>query len=198
MLMSMDRDKFLTILNKYIENKNLIKHMRAVEAAMGGLYDYFQKSRPQEVTGSREEWTTAGLLHDLDYQDGIPLEKHGLVTPEILQKEGVDVPPSVLRAIAAHNWKRTKVMPKTLMEWSLFNSDELTGLIVAATLVLPSRKLADLKVKSVLNRFKERGFARGVDREDIKMCEEKLGIPLEEFVAIVLGAMRGISEELGL
>ncbi len=192
------RENFLKILDKYFENKNLVKHMLATEAAMGGLYDYFKSKRPEEVKEPRQEWTTAGLLHDLDYQDNVPIAKHGLVTPDILAREGVTVPETVLRAIAAHNWKNTRVMPQTLMEWSLFGCDELTGLIVATTLVLPSRKLVDVKTKNVLNRFREKSFARGVNRDDVRLGAEKLGLPVEELVEIVLKAMQSISQDLGL
>jgi predicted hydrolase (HD superfamily) len=100
--------------------------------------------------------------------------------------------------MAAHNWKNTGVEPKTKMDWALFCGDSLTGLIVAATLVLPSKKLADLTVQNVLNRFKEKSFARGTRREDIALCQEKLGLTLEEFIEISLRAMQRISKELGL
>ncbi len=196
--MKAKREKLLAILNKYFENKNLVKHMLAVEAAMGGLYDFFKANHSDEIKETRQEWAAAGLLHDLDYQDNVPLEKHGLATPDILASEGVEVPETVLRAIAAHNWKNTKVMPKTLMEWSLFGCDELTGLIVAAALVLPSRRLADLRVENILRRFREKSFARGVNRDDVRLGAEKLGISVDELMAVVLKAMQGISHELGL
>ena len=196
--MNINRAELLAILNKRFDNKNLVKHMLAVEAAMGGLYDFFKETRPKDVKQTREEWTVAGLLHDLDYQDDVPLEKHGLITPEILKKEKIVASSLVLRAIAAHNWKRTKIMPRTLMEWSLFGCDELTGLIVAATLVLPCRRLADLKTENVLRRFKEKSFARGVDRDDIRLGAEKMRISVDKLVAIVLSSMRGIGHELGL
>jgi predicted hydrolase (HD superfamily) len=84
------------------------------------------------------------------------------------------------------------------MDWSIFCADSLTGLIVACALVLPSRKLADVSVGMVLKKFKSSSFAAGTRREDIALCQEKLGIPLEEFIAISLKAMQEISEELGL
>ncbi len=192
------REQLLNLLNRQFQNKNLVKHMLAVEAAMLALYDFFKQQQPDKVNESRQEWGWAGLLHDLDYQDGIPLERHGLETAKILAAANLNVPTTVLQAIAAHNWKHTQRMPKSLMEWSLFASDELTGLIVAATLVLPSRKLADLKVANVLNRFKEKSFARGVNRDDIRLGASRLGLALEELVALVLSAMQSISRELGL
>lgn len=186
-----DRAKFLEILERRIENKNIIKHMLATEACMKALAKRLKADNP-------EEWALAGLIHDLDYQEGVPPEKHGLMVKEILSAEGMTVSPAVLTAVAAHNWHHTEVEPQSLMDWALFCCDSLTGLIVATALVIPSRKLADVSVQNVLNRFKEKSFARGTRREDIALCEEKLGIPLEEFVKICLEAMKGISEELGL
>jgi predicted hydrolase (HD superfamily) len=100
-------------------------------------------------------------------------------------------------AILTHN-EAHGILPITKMAKALFCLDPLTGLIVAATLVLPSKKLKDLKVENVLNRFKEKSFARGANREIIKKCEEYLGLPLEKFVEIVLKAMQEISDQLGL
>jgi predicted hydrolase (HD superfamily) len=187
----MDREKLLKILEKQIENKNIIKHMLATEACMRVLAEKLGAE-------NKEEWAMAGLMHDGDYRDDVPVEQQGVKIAEIMRDEGIEVPESVAHAMAAHNWRNTGVEPKSLMDWALFTCDSLTGLIVAATLVLPSRKLADLKVENVLHRFKEKSFARGTRREDIALCEEKLGIPLEEFVKICLKAMRGISRELGL
>jgi len=145
-----------------------------------------------------EKWGIAGLIHDLDYQKEVPPEKHGLLTEKILEEEGVELPKDVLHAVAAHNWRHNGVEPRSPMDWALFCGDSLTGLVVACALVLPSRKLADLTVESVLKKFPQKRFAAGTRREDIKMCEEKLNIPLEKFVEICLEAMQGISEELGL
>jgi len=99
--------------------------------------------------------------------------------------------------MAAHNQEKTGVLAESQMDWALVAGETLTGLIVATTLVLPSKKLADVTPEMVLRRFKEKSFARGARREDIVQCE-KLGLSLEEFVAIALGAMQGIAEELGL
>ena len=184
------REKIISLLQKEIENKNIIKHMLATEACM--------KALAEKLGGDPQEWGLAGLVHDLDYQPTIPPEKHGLLTKEILAKAGISLPETILQAVAAHNWHMNKVKPKSLMDWTLFIIDSLTGLIVATTLVMPSKKLADVQVKNVLNRFKEKSFARGTRREDILLCQEKLGLSLEELVEICLEAMKGISEELGL
>ncbi len=194
----MDRNKLLSILESEVENKNIIKHMLATEACMGALYDYLKEKQADKVTESREEWLMAGLMHDGDYKDSVPVEKQGIEVVETLKKEGVEVSQAVAQTMAAHNWDNTGVEPQTLMDWSLYCADSLTGLIVAATLVLPNKKLAEVTVERVLNRFGEKAFARGTRREEIKMCKEKLNIPLEEFVKICLHSMQAISKELGL
>jgi len=197
----MDRPKLLEILNSQVANKNIVKHMFATEACMGalarGLKIKNEKLKIKEEI-REEEWTLAGLMHDGDYRDDVPVEKQGVEIVEILKDKGIDMPENVAHAMAAHNWHNTGVEPKSLLDWSLFCCDSLTGLIVATTLVLPSRKLADVTVERVMNRFKEKSFAKGTRREEIALCKEKLGIKLEEFIGICLKAMQGISKELGL
>ena len=138
----------------------------------------------------------AGLLHDIDYEKTKGNAKeHSLIGAQMLESLGVDK--DICQAVKVHN-EAHGILPETLMEKSLFVIDPLTGLIVAAALVLPSKKLADLSPENVLNRFKEKAFARGANREIIKKCEELLGLKLEEFVKIGLEAMQKISQELGL
>ena len=189
------RTKALNLLKQYIKTKNTIKHMIALEAVMKALA---QKLEP----GKEEEWAMAGLLHDLDYEtvDQKTFKNHGLKTVEILKKEKVGLPNSVYQAITSHNYKSlgAKYSPKTLMDWAIFIADSLTGLIVATALVHPDKKLSNVKVKSVLKKFKDKAFARGTRREDIKLCQEKLGIPLRELIEISLKAMQEVSEDLGL
>lgn len=184
------REKALAFLNEKVENKNIIKHMLATEAVMMAL--------AKKLGGVEEEWAMSGLLHDGDYCPGVGPEKQGVRITEWLREKGEEIPDIVAQAMAAHNWLNTKVEPKTPMDWAIFCADSLTGLVVASTLVLPSKKLADLTVESVLKRFKEKSFAKGTRREDIVLCQEKLNIPLPEFVEICLKAMQGISGELGL
>jgi len=171
--------------------------MLAMEAFMRALAKEL-KIKNLKLRINEDEWGIAGLVHDLDYTDNISAKKHGLLVKDILEKEGVALPEPILHAVAAHNWHNNGVEPKTLMDWALFCGDSLTGLIVACTLVLPNKKLADLTVKSILKKFPQKRFAAGTRRKDIKMCEEKLNIPLEEFVDICLKAMQEISGELGL
>lgn len=192
------RQQALKFLDEKIENKNIIKHMLATEALMDGVYDALAGRGKKDFGGAKEEWMMTGLLHDGDYSESVPMEKQGIQVTEWLRAADHEVPENVAQAMAAHNWHNTGVEPKTSMDWSLFCGDSLTGLIVAATLVLPSRKLTDVDAEMVLRRFKEKSFARGTRREDITLCEEKLGIPLKEFVEICLKAMQKISADLGL
>lgn len=187
----MDRNQALEIIQEKVENKNIIKHMLATEAVMGALAE---KLEPGRV----EEWKLAGLLHDGDYREDIPIEMQGVQIGKWVEERGFDLPEEVKHAMAAHNVSHTGVKPQSKMDWSLFAGDSLTGLIVAGALVLPSKKLSDLTVESVLKRFKEPSFAKGTRREDIKCCEEHLGLPLTEFIRIALKAMQGVSSELGL
>lgn len=194
------RGQALSLIGEHVANKNIIKHMIALEAFMGGVYDELKTHdrTDKELGGNKEEWLMAGLLHDGDYNESVPREKQGIQITQWAKEKGYAVPENVAYAMAAHNWGGTGVEPKNLMDWTIFMGDSLTGLIVAATLVLPSKKLADVTPQTVLNRFKEKAFAKGTRREDIALCESKLGIPLKEFIEIGLEAMKGINEELGL
>ncbi len=192
------REEALKFLDEKVENKNIIKHMLATEALMGGVYEALASRGKSDLSGTKKEWMMAGLFHDGDYSEQVPMEKQGIQVTVWLREKGYEVPENVAQAMAAHNWHNTGVEPKTLMDWALFCGDSLTGLIVAATLVLPSKKLADVDTDMVLRRFKEKAFARGTRREEIALCEEKLGFSLKDFVEICLKAMQGISETLGL
>jgi len=189
------REKAIELIRKHIKTENTVKHMMATEAIMRTLGKKFDP-------GKEDEWAMAGLLHDIDYEliDQETYEGHALKSVEILKKEDLDLPESVYQTILAHNHDKLgeKYSPKNKMDWSLFICDSLTGLIVATTLVRPSKKLADVKVKSIKKKFKQPKFAAGTRREEIALCEEKLGIPLDEFIDLSLKAMQEISDELGL
>lgn len=189
----MSRDQAYLILTKHLHNKNLLKHSLAAEAAMKALC---RKLNPDADKPTVEQWGITGLLHDVDYelaQKEGDLTKHGLLIFEI--EKGF--PEDIQYAIQAHN-PMTGIEPKSQLDWAIRSSDQLTGLIVAATLVLPDKKLNSLSAESVLKRMREPAFAKGVDRTQIKYCEEKLNIPLPEFVQIVLPSMQHIHEDLGL
>ncbi len=185
------RKKALKFLNEQIKNKNIIKHMLATEAIMRALAKRLESENV-------EAWGIAGLLHDGDYCNDVPSNKQGVKVTETLRKKGFEIPDEVAHAMAAHNWEKTQVKPESKMDWSLFICDTLTGLIVATALVRPDKRLTSVKLKSVKKKFKDRHFAAGTRREDIKLCEEKLGIPLDEFITLSLKAMQKIAPELGL
>ncbi len=187
----MNRKDALKIIEENVANKNIIKHMLATEAVMGALA---QKFEPDKA----DEWKLAGLLHDGDYCDKVPHGMQGIQISKWAEEKGFDLSNEVKHAMAAHNWDNTGIEPKSKMDWSLFCCDSLTGLIVACALVTPNKKLADVKIESVLKKFKNPSFAAGTRREDIKMCEEKLGISLEEFVKINLEVMQNINDQLDL
>ena len=135
-----------------------------------------------------ESWSLSGLLHDIDYEKTKDdPSKHSLLGSQMLEEMGVEQ--SICRAVKVHN-EIHGVAPETLMEKALFVSDPITGLIVAATLVLSSKKIADLT--------KKKGFARGANREIIQKCQDFLGLDLERFVSIALEAMQEIADDLGL
>lgn len=184
----MIREEGLELLNQNISNQNLIKHCLAVEAIMRVLAHHFGQDK--------EKWGLTGLLHDIDYEKTKgEASQHSLVGAKMLEDLGIDK--EICQAVKTHN-EAHGILPQTLMEKALFVTDPLTGLIVAATLVLPSKKLADLTVENVLNRFKEKAFARGANREIIKKSEELLNLKLEDFVKTGLEAMQKIAKDLGL
>jgi len=184
----MTREEALRILKENLSNQNLVKHCFAVEAIMRTLARHFGEDE--------EKWGLAGLLHDIDYEKvKDDLSQHSLLGAKILKDLGIDE--DICQAVKVHN-EAHGIAPQTLLEKSLFVTDPLTGLIVAATLVLPSRKIADLTSDNVLNRFKEKSFARGANREIIKKCEDLLDLKLEEFIKISLQSMQKISQDLGL
>lgn len=183
----MNRDDAMALLREYTKNENLIKHMLAVEAAMRA---YARKYGEDE-----EMWGITGLLHDFDYERWPSLEDHPLKGAEILQEKGY--PEEVIYAIKSHN-TLLGLPRKSLMDKTLFAVDELTGFITAVTLVRPSKSLEEVEVKSVRKRMKDKAFARGVNREDIIQGAAELGVDLDEHIAFVIEAMKGIAKELGL
>jgi predicted hydrolase (HD superfamily) len=191
----MTRDEAYKTLTKLVKNPNLIKHHLACEAVMKILYRKFTPLANQNLQ-DEEKWGIVGLLHDADYEltRNHP-EKHTLVLQE---KIGSKVPADVMYAIMSHNFANNKVLPKSSMDWSIYCADELTGLIIAATLVNPQKKLAAVTTDFVINRFNETSFARGANREQILACQDKLEIPISDFIELCLKAMQLISTELGL
>jgi putative nucleotidyltransferase with HDIG domain len=172
---------------KHVSKRNVLYHMLAVEAIMRSAAKHFGESE--------DTWGVLGLVHDIDYEktETTP-EKHGLLAEEIL--DGI-VSAELLRAIKAHNSEYTGVKPETTMEKALIACDSVSGLIVACALVMPSKKLADVKVESVAKKFKDKDFARGADRERIMICEE-IGIPKGEFFEMALAGLQKAASQIGL
>ena len=168
---------------------------------MAGLYDYFSANNllsPNDPP--KEDWMLAGLLHDIDFS-GEFKELHPKRTREALSKYGLEISDVVYQIIQAHDVRFTGVVCKNKAEWSIFCADSLTGLIVATTLVYPSKKIADVKLSSVIKRFlKEPRFAAGTRREDIKRCNDPQGLnlPLEKFIEICFESIKKIAGEIGL
>lgn len=181
------RDEAIDLVRKHVSKKNVIYHMLAVEAIMRSIAKYFGEDET--------EWGLVGLLHDLDYEktEATP-EKHGLLTEEMLRDL---IPEKLTRAIKSHNSKNTGASPETRMEKVLIACDAISGLLVACALVMPSKKLRDVKVETVAKKFRDKDFARGADRERILMCEE-IGIPRERFFELALSGLRESASEIGL
>ncbi|PJE67775.1 phosphohydrolase [Candidatus Shapirobacteria bacterium CG10_big_fil_rev_8_21_14_0_10_40_9] len=195
-----NREKALEILQQNMQNQNLRRHCYAVEAVMRALARYFNKGEKSSFAkASEDKWGLVGLVHDADYEKTKENpEKHTLLAIEWLKNAG-ETDSEIVSAILSHNFEHTgKNEPKNNLEWSLYCCDELTGFIVAVALVMPDKKLSSVSVESVVKKFPQKAFAAGVKREQIKMCEEKLGIPIDEFIKISLEAMKQISGELGL
>lgn len=183
----MNREQALAIVREFVKNENLVRHMLAVEAAM----KFYAEKLGEDV----EKWRVAGLLHDYDWEIHPTLEEHPQAGIPLLRERGV--PEDILRAILSHA-DHTGVPRQTLMEKALYACDEITGLIIAAALVRPSRSLDDLKVKSIKKKWKDKSFAAGVNREEVARAAEEFGVDLWEHVANVIEAMRPIGEQLGL
>ena len=196
----MDRQKYIDAAKKQLEN-NVFNHSLALEACMGGLYDYFQQQQnPSTSLGAREDWMMAGFLHDIDYS-GEYKPTHPQKTLEALAKYDLTISETVHNIIKAHAPDLTGRKPQNKAEWSIFCADSLTGLIMAVAFVYPSRKLADVKLSSIMKRLlKEPKFAAGTRREEIKMCvnPEGLNLPIEKFVEICLNSMKAVAGEIGL
>jgi len=183
----MNRQEAIESIRASVENENLIKHMLATEAIMRAL--------ARRIGENEEEWGLAGLLHDIDVElTESDMSSHSKLGADLARDMGASE--AIANAILCHNAAHG-VLPETPMEKALFCSDPLTGLITAAVLVRPDKKIDSLEVKSVRKRFKEKSFAAGANREQIGRCAD-IGLELGEFITIGLDAMKGIAPHLGL
>jgi putative nucleotidyltransferase with HDIG domain len=181
------REEAHALLTEYTKNDNLVKHALAVEAAMRWYARRFEQVE--------EEWGVVGLLHDFDYERYPTAEDHPFRGAEILRERGVDE--RLILAILSHA-DHTGVRRDTLMAKALFAVDELVGFITAVTLVRPTKKVEEVKPKSVKKKMKDKAFARAVSRDDIRKGASLLDIELDEHIQNVTDAMTSIATELGL
>ena len=185
----MRRDEALNLLRKYLKDEKMVKHCLAVEAIMRAL--------AKKLGEDEDLWGLTGLLHDIDYDVvNRDINVHGLKALEILKDL---LPGEALDAIAAHN-ELNGYKPKKLnsrLIHALRAADHLSGLIIATALVMPSKKLNEVRVESLKRKFKSKDFARRVRRDKIREIES-VGLSLDEFFSIGLEALKGIAQELGL
>jgi hypothetical protein len=184
----LSRDQALDLLRQHLRDEAHVFHSIESEAVMRAL--------ARRLAQNEDEWGLAGLLHDIDFSSTAetPAE-HGLRAQELLA--GLGLPDAVLRAIAAHNGEHNGTPMTEPFHHALRCAETVTGLISAAAMVQPDRKLASVQAGSVRRKFKDKAFARKVDRNTIRECE-KLGLELGEFIELALGAMQGIASEVGL
>jgi len=185
--MEVTREAAWELLTEYTTSESLLKHALAVEA---GMRAYARRFGEDE-----EYWAATALVHDHDYEQNPNAESHPIAGIKNLEERGW--PQDIIDAVKGHA-TYLNVPRETPMAKSLFAVDELTGLISAVALVRPSKNIADVKLKSVKKKWKDKAFAAGVNRQDVELGAQELGIDLWEHVAIVLEAMQGIADVLGL
>lgn len=187
------REEALALLHQHTETASLRKHALAVEAAMRWYARHFNCSADEQ-----ELWGITGLLHDFDYEKNPTCEApdgHPFVGCKILAEQGY--PQEVIDAILGHA-TYSGVARETTMAKTLFAVDELSGLITAAVLVRPSRSIDGLEVSSVKKKFKDKAFARGCNRDDIKLGAAELNIELDRHIGNTIDALRASAQELDL
>jgi putative nucleotidyltransferase with HDIG domain len=183
----MTRDDALDSISINVENQNTVKHMLATEAIMRAL--------ARRLGEDEEEWGLTGLLHDIDMEltEG-DMSTHSKLGADLVREMGASE--AMAHAILCHN-EAHGIPLETKLDKALFCTDPLTGLIIAAALVRPDKKLAGVEAKSLRKRFKEKSFAAGASREQITQCTE-LGLELDDFLQLGLEAMKKIADDLGL
>jgi predicted hydrolase (HD superfamily) len=185
------REAAWNLLTEFTQSESLRKHALAVEACMRACSGKYDDGSPE----AEDLWGIVGLIHDFDYERWPSLEDHPYRGNEILTERGC--PEQIRRAIMSHA-EYTGVTRDTPMEKALFACDELAGFITAVALIKPSKSLAEVDVKSVRKRMKDKAFARKVNREDIVQGAANLGVDLDEHIGFCIEAMKPIAKELGL
>lgn len=181
------REQAFHILTEYTKSASLIKHAIAVEAVMRALASRY--SDDEELYG------LVGLLHDFDYEAFPEIGQHTIAGGKILAERGF--PPIIIEAIQSHVTENG-IARDTRLKQSIYAADELTGFIIAATLVRPQKSLSDLTPKSVVKKLKDKSFARGVNRNEVYQGVEGLGVPLPEFIQFIIDTLKPLSKDIGL
>ena len=180
-------EEALSLFKEFNQSESLIKHAYSVE----GVMRYIARKAGED----EEKWGIIGLMHDLDYER-YP-EQHCSKSQEILEERGW--PEEYIRAVVSHGWGIcSDVEPKTNLEKTLYTIDELTGLVTAVAVIRPSKSVADLEVKSVMKKWKDRAFAAGVNRSIIEKGATMLGVELRDLVTDVIMGMRQVADKIGL
>lgn len=183
-----NREQAYTLLKKYNKNESLIRHALAVEAVMLHFAELFGEK-------DKEKWGIIGLVHDLDYE--MYPDEHCKKVRDILKEE--NWPEDYIRAVVSHGWEIcSDVEPIERMEKVLYTIDELTGLITATALMRPGKSILDLEAKSVKKKWKQKGFAAGVNREIIEEGARMLGMDLDKVIEETIRGMQKVAESIGL
>jgi putative nucleotidyltransferase with HDIG domain len=183
------RDDAYRLMTSHVQNENLQKHMLSVEAAM--------RFYARKYGDDEEIWAMTGLLHDCDYEKFPDLNEHTKVLAQWLSEDGYDE--RIIYAILAHNDVNVATHPRNnLLSRALYACDEITGMITATALVRPNKSIIGLEVSSVRKKMKSKGFAAGVNRDDLVNSAAELGVDLDEHIAFVIQAMSSIADTLGL
>jgi predicted hydrolase (HD superfamily) len=190
------RETAWELLTEFTQSESLRKHALAVEACMRACARKFAAGSSEESSAEGEDlWGIVGLIHDFDYDRWPSLDDHPYKGNAILKERGC--PEVISRAVMSHA-EYTGVTRDSLMEKALFACDELAGFITAVALIKPSKSLAEVDVKSVRKRMKDKAFARKVNRDDIINGAAALGVDLDEHIALCIDAMKAIAADLGL
>jgi putative nucleotidyltransferase with HDIG domain len=185
----LNRQEAWELVNEYTKNPRLINHMLAVEACMRA---YARKYGEDE-----ERWGIIGLLHDFDYERWPNPPDHPLQGERILAERGVDE--EIRYTICSHaNYLQDRYPRKSLVDKVLYAVDELSGLIIATALVRPSKSIFEVDVEAVKKKMKAKGFAAGVNREDVIQGAQELGVDLDEHIAFMIEALKEAADVLGL
>jgi putative nucleotidyltransferase with HDIG domain len=181
------RDRAWALVTEHVQSESLRKHLMAVEAAVRGY--------ARQWGEDEDAWGFVALIHDFDYEKYPDRENHPFRGVEILKSLGY--PEWVTRAVLSHA-DYSGVTRESRLEKTLFACDEMAGFVMAASFVRPSKSVLDLEPSSVMKRMKDKAFARGVPRDDLKKGAEELGLPLDEHIGNVIRFLRERADELGL